>query len=277
MIRRRSTAATASDQGEDREIVRSLQDIEAATLLANRPDLRRRLPFIDRVRFALGDLTGRWSERKRPHEMLAELDDRFQQPGYLVLDVDDAARDFLFPPEHPQHGHAYALHPRRSRLYLPVGSFHRLVLEDKLREFLSLLAALGARRIEIRAKTNGALAVWSALTASFPIGGQHLATSASSRTGGMSITESLITVELGGHDQPRRPEDGVWLHSEPTWQALVDLRCEGRARAFELDLDYSEEFGIDRRLTSALDDAGVSVGGSTWHFARVEWRVSVTF
>jgi hypothetical protein len=195
--------------------------------------------------------------------------------GALVVAADVAERELAFPPGHPRIDHAYAAHPLQTERYLPVAAFHQQLFEQKASELVTLLAALGAERVTVRAARGYRKGAGFSLGASLPIEAVSAHASASrQRSIAQSLTVEETFVVTG---PPRVPEGLVWYPHEPSWQALARRRIEFGTSTFRIELTYDEDFGVDGGLVAALEGVGVQVGGSFRAFERTCWEFEGTF
>jgi len=195
--------------------------------------------------------------------------------GALVVAADVAEREFAFPPGHPRIDHAYAAHPLQTERYLPVAAFHQQLFEQKASELVTLLAALGAERVTVRAARGYRKGAGFSLGASLPIEAVSAHESASrQRSIAQSLTVEETFVVTG---PPRVPEGFVWYPHEPSWQALARRRIEFGMSTFRIELTYDEDFGVDGGLVAALEGVGVQVGGSFCAFEHTRWEFEGTF
>lgn len=195
--------------------------------------------------------------------------------GALVVAADVAERELAFPPGHPRIDHAYAAHPLRTERYLPVASFHQQLFEQKASELVTLLAALGAERVTVRAARGYREGAGFSLGASLPVDAINAQESGSKQR---SIAQTLMVEETFVVSGPPRIPDGlVWFDHEPNWQALARRRIEFGTSTFRIELSYDEDFGVDGGLVAALEGVGVRVGGSFRAFERTRWEFEGTF
>lgn len=210
-----------------------------------------------------------------PSERIQSEMERFAASGALIVRADEAERALTFPPGHPRIDHAYAAHPLQGERYLPVAQFHQSVFEQKASELVTLLAALGAERVRVRAARGYREAAGFSLAANVPmeaVSGQN--GGSRSRTEAQSLVVEETYAPTGA---PRVPDGLVWFAHEPSWQALARRRIEFGSTSFRIELSYDEDFGVDGGLVAALEGVGVRVGGSFRAFERTRWEFEGTF
>ena len=187
--------------------------------------------------------------------------------GTLCVPQAQLPRMLQFPAGHPQNGYAYALHPLRLDRYLLMGGFHRTLFEEKQGELLRLLAALGARRVRVRATASSSAEDAAQLDLS-ALGGF-----------GARLTRRQISA-LEFEDQyaptgrPHVPADLVWYQSEPTWQQVAERRLQLGLRSFKGTLSYASDFGITAELAVQLASGGFRLGAEfkRWQASTVEFE-----
>ncbi len=195
--------------------------------------------------------------------------------GALVVLADAAERELHFLPGHPQMDHAYAMHPLDSVRYLPFAQFHEVLFAQKVAEFVTLLAGLGATQITVRAARG--FRESAALNTAI-----HAPWNAVSGADGASRVHTFVQrIELEERLIPRKdpeiPSGLLWFAHEPTWQALARRRLEYATDHCVAELAYDEDFGVDGGLALALERIGVRLGGSFRSFERTRWEFEVTF
>jgi hypothetical protein len=201
--------------------------------------------------------------------------ERITAAGALVVSTDAAERELVFPPGHPRVDHAYAAHPLSTEQYLPLAGFHQSLFEQKVSELVTLLAALGATSVRVRAARGYREAAGFSLGASVPFEGVR------AEDGGSRVKSTAHSVVMEETFTPTRepsiPEGLLWLAHEPSWQALARRRMEFGASTFRIELQYDEDFGVDGGLVAALEGVGIRAGGSFRAFERTRWELEGVF
>lgn len=200
---------------------------------------------------------------------------QFASGGALVVATDVAERELRFLPGHPRVDHVYAMHPLESERYFPLAQFHELLFAQKVSEFVTLLAALGATQVTVRAARgyreaagwNAAVnAPWDAVAA-----GEN-GTRTRSMVQRVEIEERFIPTKPA-----HVPEGLVWFAHEPTWQAIARRRMEFATDTIKTELQYDEDFGVGADMALALERVGLRIGGSFRSFERTRWEFEATF
>lgn len=194
---------------------------------------------------------------------------------YLVV-TNGQARSLNFPFNHPRPNVVYVADPGIGGNYYPIADFHRLLFDAKVAEALRLLGSLAATQISveyIKGFDRGAgidLSV-SPETGEVFNGGVGTSGTDKRRSG------AKATMELFPTTAPRIPDDLRWFRSEPLWQEIARLRLESGLRTFDLDLSYTDDFGINASLKAKFAGAGFDLGGTFTEYRETQWRISGSF
>ena len=224
----RSRAFFAAEHGNDKKIIRTTDKGENLTL---KQDAERNFDTIDGI-FINQFLEQPYNKRKilMPVREYTELD----QEVITVIDV-NTLPEIEFPIGHPIANQLYIGHPYLPHKYIPFENYQLELIEDKVREFCSLVQKLGATEITIEC-----------LNASSSDG-----TISSKKTGGVNVQRKVIDGNASGNREysqhlieelthsinmhqtftptqaPILPEGMVWYANEPSWQRLYAQRMEG--------------------------------------------------
>jgi hypothetical protein len=167
--------------------------------------------------------------------------------GVMGIDHQAMADKLKLPTGHPVLDHAYAIHPLDPLRYLPIGSFHATLFEEKRSQLLALLASLGAKTVTL----------------------QH-------RSGhGQGKPVSKETYSPKG--APSIPSNLAWLDHEPTWRELAERRTKSGLREATLQLEYKQDYGVSESLETALTGFGVKAGDHKARFEPTIWEVHAEF
>lgn len=194
---------------------------------------------------------------------------------FLVVSKSQA--DYLsFQNGHPLQNVVYVGDPGVAGKYYPVASFHRFLFEGKVAEALRLLRSLGATEISIEyveGFDRGAgvnLSVAQPSGAGADIGGAFDATG---KTRSGAKTTMKLTPTMPAHI----PKDLVWFGSEPLWNEVADARLHGGLQSFTIDVNYTDDFGINANLNAKIAKVGLETGGKLTEYRETIWKLSGSF
>ena len=71
--------------------------------------------------------------------------------------------------------------------------------------------------------------------------------------------------------------DSPWLHTEPSWQNMYDLRRENHLQEMGVEFSYVDDMGINANLTSNFKLVGVNIGGSFSEMTKIRLSYRVIF
>jgi hypothetical protein len=99
--------------------------------------------------------------------------------------------------------------------------------------------------------------------------------------GGTQQSKASILYEasFAGSKDPALPQDLVWYEYEPTWKEIAEGRLEHNLQNFELNVEYTDDFGINLGLISKLGGSwgGLDLGGKFENHKSTIWRIVGTF
>jgi hypothetical protein len=193
-----------------------------------------------------------------------------------LIRADLAESTFSFPPGHPLYETAYAGHPLKPSVYLPVAGFHRALFEEKVNELLKLLVCLRASDVTIHHvrgyqdafAAGGGLAV----PAELPVEVRASAGRATSHHSAATL-EARFTPVGNAHI----PEDTLWYAHEPTWRSVAEARMFAGLRVINVDLHYDDDFGIGGEIAMMLAGFGFRLGGEFQKHERTIWKFHGSF
>jgi hypothetical protein len=196
--------------------------------------------------------------------------------GIRLVNIEDQ-KYFQLPVGHPQEGLVYVGHPISRTSYLPFNDFHRATFEQKFFELMKLLSSLGARHIQakhVQGYGNEVL-VGAGLSASGMVQGQAgVHVQANNR-------RSIVYEETIKHNTSRcLPPDMIWLDKESSWQHIVAQRLNPKmdTTEWELDLTYSDNFGVTEKLQFSLAQVGgIRSDMSIKKFSHTIWHIFAEF
>lgn len=194
---------------------------------------------------------------------------------FLVV-TNSQADSLSFPNGHPRPNVVYAGDPGVAGDYYPVSSFHRFLFEGKVAEALRLLRSLGATEIAIEyleGFNRGAgvdLSLSAPAGAGVEVGGGVAQTSEAS-------SSAKTTMLLSPTMPAQIPKDLIWFSQELLWQEVANARLESGLRAFTIDVNYTEDFGINANLKAKIAKVGLEAGGTFTEYQHTVWKLSGTF
>jgi hypothetical protein len=179
------------------------------------------------------------------------------------------AQRLNFPIGHPRYRVMYVGHPADPTFYVPMANFHRVLFEHKVAEAQHLLVALGATDIEI----EHIVGVETSLEAGISVAEVGV-------KGGKESAQSRRVsskMRMQPHQAPEVPKDLIWYHHEPLWQEVARARLEAGLESFELEIRYTDDFGVNAKLSATVQGIGVDIGGSFKGQQQETWRLSGNF
>lgn len=195
-------------------------------------------------------------------------------PGTLPVPLEHAIQELQFPPGHPLLDHAYVGHPLEAARYLPFASFHRLLFEQKVNELVTLLASLGAEHLRVHFNEGYDRAAGVNFGVNIPGKPSVEAKGGASQ----SVDRHAIFEETySPHGDPVIPSGLVWYEHEPSWLALARRRMQFKTKTFNVELVYSEDYGISAELHVGLEKLGIKFGGNYQRFETTRWDFEGTF
>ena len=146
----------------------------------------------------------------------------------FIWTLKDFPFDIQFPNGHPQSNTLYIAHPAKDMYYIPCENSEKILFDEKIREFMSILTDLGATEISYRfiKGEEASLSLskdWSA-QAEVNVKVHEVSGDVNNSTA-MNVTHSLKTGEwqtrkLNPTKMPFVAENRVWLHICPNGNLL---------------------------------------------------------
>lgn len=188
-----------------------------------------------------------------------------------------AASEMNLKPGHPRQNLLYAAHPCDSKTYVPSADFHRLTFEHKFSELLQLLMHLGATTIDVEHVHGWERDFASRLSGGGGVPQAEVEASSEAEVESSTKERLLYHAELDGSGDPALPDDLVWHPHEPTWQSVAKGALKFGLEGFSLNLQYTDDYGINAELKANAEDAGFDLGGSFENHESTTWSVEGTF
>lgn len=195
---------------------------------------------------------------------------------FVLLASNSEAEPLRFPVGHPRDRVLYVGHPFTPDTYVPMASFHRFLFEHKVAEALRLLRTLGAVDVEVEHITGWRSTVEAGAEISVPlidgvdIGGKVAASSGENR-------RVISRMKLAPSTDPYVPNDLVWYQHEPLWREVADARLESGLTSFQVDVEYTEDFGVNSSVKTIIAKTGLEIGGAFSEHQKTIWRLKGSF
>lgn len=207
-----------------------------------------------------------WKARKRA--------DNANLP-FLVVTASQADR-LTFPNGHPLANVVYVGDPGVAGNYYPVASFHRVLFEGKAAEALRLLRSLAATEISVEYSEGFDRGAGVDLSLALPPGAEVEVGGRATRTS-KARSGAKMAMQLSPNTPARVPNDLIWFRSEPLWQEVANARIEHGLLTFNLEVNYTEDFGVNANLKSKIAGSGLELGGRFTEFQETVWKLSGRF
>jgi hypothetical protein len=200
-----------------------------------------------------------------------------REQGLKVLAVSRTqAAHLQMPPGHPRDRVVYVGHPALASVYYPAAGFHRFTFEHKFSEAIGLLMALGATELEVEHVRGWSEDFAANLSAPIPTAVRIDAAITATRRRA-SGSSGLFHAKLEGLTEPRLPDDLVWYPHEPTWKQVADGRLKYGLQAFQLAVQYDDDYGIDAGFKLSVQKLGLDLGGNFQEHESTTWKITGTF
>ncbi|WP_343679424.1 hypothetical protein [Chryseobacterium arthrosphaerae] len=196
---------------------------------------------------------------------------------FVICKIDDVINNFKFPPQHPKNGFVYACSDVEPDLYLPLSMFHSYMYQSKLSAFNELCSALGAKTCRvISVEENGKIITNNIEIDKIPSKLGLLSSKLTLKTTKKTNSESIVYLELPKPNKIKSYES-LWLDSEPTWKSLQKIRLNNDLLKYTVDLNYTDEMGVDTKLAASINSIGGNIGGTFTGITKVMYRFEVEF
>ena len=133
--------------------------------------------------------------------------------------------------------------------------------------------ALGATRIKVEQVTG----LQRDISANFKAEAEVLNTSADFNSKNSQANSLKFEAKYEGHSNPSLPDDLVWFEHEPTWRTAAEGRLQYRMKSFNLDLNYTEDYGVNAALAAEAGKHKISLGGNFEQHSSTVWRLEGEF
>jgi len=192
-------------------------------------------------------------------------------------EIDYCAENFNFPPQHPANGVVYSCPDYQSDFYIPVANFHDYTFQLKMSAFVELCSSLGAKKCSVLyAEENGKqISINSSASEIFTPTG---AATAKLEFGKSHKNETTFNSE---YDFPKPKEIkeflSKWVTSEPSWATLQRIRINNGITKSRVEINYSDEMGINAEFAGKLNRIGVNIGGKFNEIKKKKYVYEVEF
>jgi hypothetical protein len=201
----------------------------------------------------------------------------FRFLGHPIYDITLANKYFKFPPNHPQKDTAYAMCDLIPDQYVPINMFHDYFQHMKHSDFVQLCASLGAKKVYLESgkinKKGFSFDVDTEIPTELGNLGIEFATkfkSGKNVYGKLAFSFSEKNKEIKEFYSP-------WIDTEPTWQAMINMRKNNYVETFKAEYNYVDNFGIDSNISAKIKNAGVNIGGLFTELNKIELKYNVIF
>ena len=220
------------------------------------------------------------------HQATFELFDPFEdkklkdyhKKGLPAITLRDAVENFKFPPQHPQNGVAYAACSIEKDFYYPMACFHDYILDKKKSALIELCANLNAKEVKITSfEQDGKIYKGESMLSKIP-----------TKVGNIDIESQIkkekntdhLSIVLYRFSKPKKEMkfyDNPWIDATPSWSTLRKIRLERELNYYETQLDFSEDFGIDFKLSTKLKNMGIKLGGEIKKTKKCKYNLMIEF
>lgn len=155
--------------------------------------------------------------------------------GLVVLKTNDAPESLKFPLSHPKLNEVYMCHPIKNRSYIPIKDYQKELFVDKLREFMLLMDALGATKIDVVKKNKNINNNQNTSEKNIGVGASYKGIGGNVDYKKEENSEDQLEQELNisfhqilkPKKAPYLPEGLVWFHTDLYWQGIALQRMNG--------------------------------------------------
>lgn len=187
-----------------------------------------------------------------------------------IISLSDA-NEFTFISGSAEVGEIYAASPVNSRAYYPVETYSDDLMNHKISELERILNSLGARHYSIKLDQGESSSVGL-------LGG--IKRLAEAKAGAELEKMRRRRFERSGTSdgkEPAMPEQLVWFHREPAWQALAESRLHHGRREFSLTVDLEQSFKLSTKAISDLRALKFEIDGHAQRHSNFSLSVAGSF
>ncbi len=189
----------------------------------------------------------------------------------------EAVERFGFDHGHPADGEAYILNECVPNYYVAPALYNERMAQEKLAAFVQIVAALGAKRVEL--VSGRVLARKAAAEAGIPLEDVAIQIKLSAEFNKDHSVQRQVLVEFPEPDtEPYMPAQfEAWLKEDPMIRALVKDRLEHKTSFKKTEIHFQESMQIDGEFLAEFVDRKIKVGGSYRYFTSSVWGFEVQF
>lgn len=166
--------------------------------------------------------------------------------GSIALVTLRQCTDLTFLSGSAEVGQVYAANPLENDVYYQVATYNDDLTDHKISELERILNSLGAKSYKISYEDSEA--------SSRGIGSALKIFAGGSFNGELTRTRKRRFERSGtsdGHD-PKLPDNLVWYHREPTWQALAESRLHHGRKDFALSVELEQSFRLSAKAIADI-------------------------
>lgn len=190
-----------------------------------------------------------------------------------IFKISEYPYDMKFPAGHPRANTLYIAHPAKDMYYIPCENSEKILFNEKIREFMSVLTDLGATEISYRfiKGEESSLSLNKDWSAQAGVNVKvHKVSGSANNSSTMNTTHSLKTGEwqtrvLSPTKKPFVAEDRAWLKVCPEWESFIHDRLSAGMLESSWRYTSSEVSGLteERRLeiNASYENLMVAVKG----------------
>jgi len=186
-----------------------------------------------------------------------------------------AKRAFQFPPNHPVLGTAYAMCDIYPNVYVPISIFHDYFHKLKHSSLIKLCANLGAKEIYLEEGFENGNSVKISAKGNIPTNNNGISVSGGGNKKQSDVTKYSYT--FPNNNQNIKECDSPWLPFEPSWRILKEMRFDNHVSSYSVEYTYTEDFGINEKLSALIIGLGLSIGGEYEEIKKYEYKYNVNF
>jgi hypothetical protein len=223
-----------------------------------------------------------WKEQLPFNEWMDEIGKAaptlgFKVLGYPIYDIRIADKYFCFQPNHPQKDTAYAMCDLIPDQYIQINEFHEYFQRMKNSAFIQLCASLGAKEIYLESGKINKKEFSLKADTGIPTELGNIGIGFSTNTKCSKNYMGKLVFTFSEKNRGLKIFDSPWINTEPTWQAMINMRKNNYVETFNAEYNYIDNFGIDSKISTKIRNVGVNTGGVFTEFNKIELKYSVVF